>query len=94
MRADPAPQRYVETISKPHCCVVSTSDFLFGREYTPAQITRALIATPIGGDCHKSVYNVWVHTPEAYEAYMEAHRILIEAASRSFQAAAMLTMRK
>ncbi len=81
-------EHYVETISeKLHCRVVSTSDLLIGREYSTALVTWELIATPAEGDHHEFVNNVWIHTTEKYDAYMEAHRIPFEAARHAFQAA-------
>ncbi len=81
-------EHYVEAISeKLHCRVVSTSDLLIGREYTTAQVTWDLIATPAGGNHHEFVNNVWIHTTEKYDAYMESHRIPFEAARHAFQTA-------
>jgi hypothetical protein len=81
-------EHYVENISeKLHCRVVSISDLLIGREYTTAQVTWELIATPAGGERHEFINNVWVHTTGKYDAYMHAHRIPFEAARHAFQTA-------
>jgi hypothetical protein len=81
-------EHYVENISKKlHCRVVSISDLLIGREYTTAQVTWELIATPADGDHHEFANNVWIHTTEKYDAYMEAHRIRFEDARHVFQLA-------
>ncbi len=81
-------EHYVEDVSeKLHCRVQSTSDLLFGREYTTAHVTWELIATPEAGRRHKFTNNVWIHTTEKFEQYMEAHRIAYEEARHNFQQA-------
>jgi hypothetical protein len=81
-------EHYHEAISeKLHCRVVSTSDLLIGREYTTAHVIWELIATPIDGSRHEFVNNVWVHTTEKFEQYMEAHGIPYEEVRNNFQTA-------
>jgi frataxin-like iron-binding protein CyaY len=81
-------EHYREAISeKLHCRVVSISDLLIGREYTTAHIIWELIATPVDGVHHEFVNNVWVHTTEKFEQYMEAHKVPYEEVRRNFQTA-------
>ncbi len=81
-------QHYVAAIGERlHCRVVSTSDLLIGRDFTTAQITWDLLATPIGGDRHEFVNSVWIHSTDRFDAYMVAHHIPAEGARHEFQAA-------
>ncbi|MCU1258570.1 MAG: hypothetical protein JWO80_1455 [Bryobacterales bacterium] len=81
-------EHYHEGISeKLHCRVVSTSDLLIGREYTTAHVIWELIATPVNGVHHEFVNNVWVHTTEKFEQYMEAHGAPYEGVRQNFQTA-------
>lgn len=81
-------EHYNEDISeKLRCRVQSVSDLVFGQEYTTGHVIWELIAEPGKGDHHEFINNVWVHTTEKLEAYMQSHRILYEDIRHNFQAA-------
>jgi hypothetical protein len=81
-------EHYHESIrEKLHCRVVSTSDLLIGREYTTADVIWELIAAPVDGTHHEFVINVWVHTTEKFEQYIEAHGTSYEEVRHNFQTA-------
>jgi frataxin-like iron-binding protein CyaY len=82
-------EHYHEAISEMlHCRVVSTSDLLLGREYTTAHVIWELIAAPVDGVHHEFVNNVWAHTTEKFEQYLEAHhKVPYDEVRRNFQTA-------
>ncbi|MEJ0050123.1 MAG: hypothetical protein WDN02_02715 [Methylovirgula sp.] len=81
-------EHYNPVISeKLHCRVESVSTLLIGRIYTTARVTWELIATPKSGTHHEFTNNVWVHTTEKYDQYLEALRIPYEEARHRFQLA-------
>ena len=81
-------EHYHEVITeKLHCRVQSSSDFLFGREYTKGHVIWELIATPRDGDVHEFTNNVWVHTTEEFEQYLDAQGLDYEQVREKFQKA-------
>ena len=81
-------EHYNEVIGeKLHCRLESISDNLRGREFTTTHVIWELIATHKGGNLHEFTNNVWVHTTEKFEAYMESHRMTYEEARHASQAA-------
>ncbi len=81
-------EHYNEDISeKLRCRLVSISTLLIGRTYTTAKVTWELIANHTKGDHHEFTNNVWVHTTEKYDQYLESLRIPFEEARHHFQKA-------
>ena len=81
-------EHYNEVIGeKLHCKLESISDNIYNGVFTTTHVIWELIAKHIEGDHHEFTNNVWVHTTEKYEQYLEAHRIPYEVARHAYQEA-------
>ena len=70
---------------KLHCRLESISDNLIGGVFTTTHVIWELIAKHVDGDHHEFTNNVWVHTTEKFEQYIEALRIPYETARHNYQ---------
>lgn len=80
-------EHYIEDVSERlHCRVQSTSTLLIDNVFTTAHVIWELIATPKGGDTHEFTNNVWVHTTEEFDKFLQARNLPYEEVRKNFQA--------